>query len=70
MKTIVCGNRLTVREEEEEEVEMPSGSCHTVLMEDLRMNRVSAKLLPRLIIMISDFSICENLFKILLLLMK
>jgi hypothetical protein len=41
MKNIICGNnRMTVREVDEE-VETPSGSCHAILIEDLRMHWVS-----------------------------
>jgi hypothetical protein len=32
-----------------EEVGMPIGSCHTILMEDLGMHEVSAQFVPRIL---------------------
>jgi hypothetical protein len=46
---------MTVQEVEEE-VEIPSGSCNAILMEDLGMHLVSAKFVPRLLMMIRNYS--------------
>jgi hypothetical protein len=48
VKNIIHGNIwLTVREVAEE-IKISTGSCHTILMEDLGMHRVLAKCVPRL----------------------
>jgi hypothetical protein len=50
-----------------EEVGVSTGSCHTILMEDLRIHRVSVKFAPRLFTddqKHQHISICENLKKV------
>jgi hypothetical protein len=66
VKNIIHGNRLLTVQEAAEEVEMSSGSCHTVLMEGFNMQRLSAKFLPRLLTddqKLQQFSICEYLLQ-------
>jgi hypothetical protein len=64
VKNIIHGNCLLTAQEAAEQVEISSGACHTVLMEDLSMHWVSAKFGPRLLTddqKLQRFSICENL---------
>jgi transposase len=47
-KNICVNRRLTVREAAEE-IGIFIHSCHTILMEDLKMHRISANFLPKLL---------------------
>jgi len=47
--TVVCQNRRLTAREVAEEVGTCKSSCHTILPEKLKMRRVAAKFVPRLL---------------------
>jgi hypothetical protein len=64
VKNVIHGNRRPTVREVAEEVGIPSGSCHTILTEDLGMHWFSAKFMPKSLTddqKLHRFSICKNL---------